>query len=78
MNKKNLCKEHPLCDICDYCVYYNFNGTDMMMEGKLYKGAMYIEEGYCMHSKMKKVRREPESIACKYFVCEICNPKLRR
>ncbi len=76
-NKEILCNEHSLCDICDYCVYYNYNGVDMIREGRILKGILYIDEGYCKHPKMKKVRRDPgdNATSCKYFKCEICRRK---
>ena len=52
------------CDVCDFCVYYDFNGED---------GA-YVGKGFCNKFAQQK---DPEE-GCESFICQICNPKIRK
>ena len=49
---------------CDFCIYYDFNGDS---------DGCYTGNGYCR--KLKKLS-EPFDF-CKYFICAICNPKIK-
>ena len=39
------CDEGP--DICDFCMYYNFNGEWYANGSDGFHGPVYVEEGYC-------------------------------
>jgi len=71
---ENLIERHCNYDICDYCVYYDYNGEDTVVDGEIVKGAVYCSKGYC---NLLKERKEPEN-GCKHFICEICNPKFNK
>ena len=51
-------------DVCDFCVWYDFNGEN----------GCYVGKGYC--NKLKK-QKDPEE-NCKEFICKRCNPKLAK
>ncbi len=51
-------------DVCDFCAYYDFNGED----------GMYVGKGFCNKHVQQK---DPEDF-CDSFICEFCNPKIRK
>jgi hypothetical protein len=52
--------------ICDFCLFYNFNGRKKLFRGKYVQA--YTGEGYCLRTGE---RREPGNEACNDFYCEL-------
>ena len=67
VNRKKYCsKECELYNgICDFCKYYDYNGKDLVKDGKTYHGAIYTQAGWC---RLHKRRQEP-SDNCSNFEC---------
>ena len=52
--------------LCDFCKHYQFNGDDLIRNGKTFKGAIYTGKGFCtFHHR----RQEPQD-QCDNFHCK--------
>ena len=68
MEKCPTCEaDDSLAAVCDFCQHYEFNGEDATLDGKFYKGAIYVGKGQCEHPEHPRAE-EPES-GCDDFKC---------
>ena len=73
LRRKKYCSKecNRTTGVCDICEYYNYNGEDLIEDGKVYKGAIYTGDGWC---DLKNDWREPWN-SCEEFNCFIHKKK---
>ena len=57
--------------VCDFCLFYDYSGTDLVIEGITYKGALYTGNGYC---RLHKKQKDPGE-GCNDFICYLMEKK---